>query len=718
MNLGRLVFLLDVDDDKFQRGLASAGRGLASVTSSALKAGAGLVAMNGAIAGLGGVVGIATQAAGAIGLIPAAIAAFALAKGTLTVGMAGFSEALAATGEDAAAFEESIAGLAPQAQEAARAFRDLRPAWDGLKMDVQNQLFSESGARIKALGGQYLPVLRGAMVGVAESFNSAGHDVADFFSESEVVGDVEEGFGNLRGSVDNVVSGFPALVESFYLVARVGSDFLPGLTDGFAGATDRFREFIGNARSSGDLHRWIQTGIDTLKQLGEILGNVGSIFSGLFSAANASGGGLLNMLLLITGRVAEMVNSVEGQEFLGALFETGAVLATAFLDVIGALLPAISPLVVLFAQLAQTIGVGLAEVLIAIMPAVSMLVDALVFALAPVLPVIANLFSTLAGILGPLAMIFAETLAPLLPQVAELFVMLVEAITPLLPPIAQLIGALLPVIGAILANVVIPAIRLVIGVLTEWWGILAFGLQIVADFVTGAVSFFSNFGTNVQAIIDNVRNWIVQGFENARTTATNAISGFVSAGIAKFHEILGFVGSLPGQFMGMLGNLGGLLVGSGRALVDGFLNGIRVAWNGLVGWVSGGIQQIRNLFPFSPAKDGPLSGSGYVTHSGKALTGDFATSLRGGLPGVVAAARDVMAGAHGALSAQLDTRPTGLPGHGWLTPTATSAAQAGAQTITKVVETHVHNPLPERASDALGRAGSVLAALGPWGDDD
>lgn len=189
--------------------------------------------------------------------------------------------------------------------------------------------------------------------------------------------------------------------------------------------------------------------------------------------------------------------------------------------------------------------------------------------------------------------------------------------------------------------------------------------------------------------------------------------GMVDAGSAKINELLGWLGGIPGRALAFLGGLGGLLVSSGRALVDGFLSGIQGAWNRVVSFVRQGVQWVRDLFPFSPAKTGPFSGSGYVTHSGKALTGDFADSLRGGMPGVVAAARGVMSGAHTELNAQLDARTSGLPGDGWLRAGA-NAADVSARAGDRVLTVTINNPIAERASDTIGRKARTLAALGPF----
>ena len=63
--------------------------------------------------------------------------------------------------------------------------------------------------------------------------------------------------------------------------------------------------------------------------------------------------------------------------------------------------------------------------------------------------------------------------------------------------------------------------------------------------------------------------------------------------------------------------------------MDGFLKGIKQSWDKITGWVRKGMENLRGLWPFSPAKWGPFSGHGYVTYSGEAIVRDFADSMAG-----------------------------------------------------------------------------------------
>lgn len=72
-----------------------------------------------------------------------------------------------------------------------------------------------------------------------------------------------------------------------------------------------------------------------------------------------------------------------------------------------------------------------------------------------------------------------------------------------------------------------------------------------------------------------------------------------------------WIGGLPGRALEALGDLGGILIGSGRALMGGFLEGIDSMFGAIGDKVSGALEWVMGFFPHSPALRGPLSGSGW-----------------------------------------------------------------------------------------------------------
>lgn len=133
-----------------------------------------------------------------------------------------------------------------------------------------------------------------------------------------------------------------------------------------------------------------------------------------------------------------------------------------------------------------------------------------------------------------------------------------------------------------------------------------------------------------------------------RNRATQAGRALLTATRAKISEAVRWVRGLPGRARSALGSLGGILRAAGRSLIQGFINGIKSMLGSVKDAAGSVVSAARDFFPFSPAKEGPFSGKGYTTHSGRALVEGFQRgiaaqaprlhsqmdSLMGGLPGM------------------------------------------------------------------------------------
>jgi len=89
--------------------------------------------------------------------------------------------------------------------------------------------------------------------------------------------------------------------------------------------------------------------------------------------------------------------------------------------------------------------------------------------------------------------------------------------------------------------------------------------------------------------------------------------------VAAWNGIVAFIKAIPGRITSALGNLGHLLYQAGRNVISGLIDGIK-SMLGAVGSAIGGVAStIRNFLPFSPAKQGPLSGSGNPFRAGQKI---------------------------------------------------------------------------------------------------
>ena len=142
-----------------------------------------------------------------------------------------------------------------------------------------------------------------------------------------------------------------------------------------------------------------------------------------------------------------------------------------------------------------------------------------------------------------------------------------------------------------------------------------------------------------------------------RQRATSSFQSMRDAAVNKALSMIAWVRGLPGRVRSALGNLGGLLRGAGQALIRGFIDGIK----GMLGSVKNAAKSVvsaaRDFFPFSPAKEGPFSGRGYTTYSGRALVEGFQRGIAAQAPRLHKQMDGLMGGAE--LAATVST-PVGV----------------------------------------------------------
>ena len=170
------------------------------------------------------------------------------------------------------------------------------------------------------------------------------------------------------------------------------------------------------------------------------------------------------------------------------------------------------------------------------------------------------------------------------------------------------------------------------------------------------------FGAIVRAIISvftAIPNGILAYFRwawNNLTSLWGAAAGFFGGVVG---AIVGVFAAIPGRissfFSSALSQIKSIfspsaLISSGAALIDGLISGITSGFNKAKGIVKGKLDDLRGLFPFSPAKEGPFSGRGYTTYSGRALMDDFAKGMVSQSSTITSAARTAISGASSAFS--------------------------------------------------------------------
>ncbi|MCF8610067.1 hypothetical protein L5G28_07810 [Gordonia sp. HY285] len=492
---------VDVDVDRrassrvesLHRGLGKLGGGFARFAKSGLSA-------VGTIGKFAGIAGAAVVAVGSlvpvIGALGAGLVALGGAAGTVAVGglfavvaagaalktaFSGVGDALsnAFDPENAEKFEEAVAKLTPAAQSAVRSMQGLGKTYaDIVKKPVQEAMFAGLAPKIAALQRFMIP-LRDSLVDVAGGFNDAANGVLRMISTTQgtsMVNSLLADSGKLAGDFGNALV---ALVPGFLSIGSAATSVLAPMSTGIGAMAGKWSETMLQMQQTGELQAKMKGLLDTAKQIGAALGQLGGIIGGVFAAAKAAGdgnpfGNIMNSLTQIN----EWVNG-PGQQALTSFFSSigqavGAIMPV-FLQVAGIIGGQVAPMIAdLITAIGPTLGtiveqIGLAFA--ALQPAIGPLGDALAqigTALAPVLPILGELIAKFVEVAGPVLGSLVEALAPVVSAIGEGLAAAFEALKPAIGPIGQVFQALSPVltqIASVLADVLVAAIQAIVPII-------------------------------------------------------------------------------------------------------------------------------------------------------------------------------------------------------------------------------------------------------------
>ena len=248
-----------------------------------------------------------------------------------------------------------------------------------------------------------------------------------------------------------------------------------------------------------------------------------------------------------------------------------------------------------------------------------------------------------------LATILGDDVIPVIADLAEKHGPgLAQAFADVLPQLTSLAQEVLPQLPGLFASVAesLPAIVGAISVMAPLLLSTAEGFNGVTSTVGGFFDLISG-NTSPEELSNKMLSLqgpvgdAARAYADAGYTIGSAIGAAAREVGIKVNEIISFIGSLPSRAVSAVGDLSNTLVGSGRALMDGFLRGIRSMIDDITSTVSNAIDWVMGFFPNSPAKRGPLSGAGWTRlgKSGEAFWDQWLGGMGGdeppfpGLPG-------------------------------------------------------------------------------------
>lgn len=139
-----------------------------------------------------------------------------------------------------------------------------------------------------------------------------------------------------------------------------------------------------------------------------------------------------------------------------------------------------------------------------------------------------------------------------------------------------------------------------------------------------ASSVWNGIGALIGNAINTVRNIITSVLSGIGAVWNAAWNGLTEVVGSTIGNVIRYVTNLPGRILSAIGNVGSLLFNAGKSIIDGFLNGLKSAWDNVTGWI-GGIGDWIKEHKGPPAYDAIM-----LVNNGRLVMRGFARGMQTG----------------------------------------------------------------------------------------
>jgi TP901 family phage tail tape measure protein len=171
-----------------------------------------------------------------------------------------------------------------------------------------------------------------------------------------------------------------------------------------------------------------------------------------------------------------------------------------------------------------------------------------------------------------------------------------------------------------------PSLTILAGAFKTAWGLITGIVKTAWALISGVVTTAMHLVLNtIGVVLDVITGHWSKAWKDLRKLASDQL-----------HDVASTIKNVTSNF-------GSLLYNAGRNVVTGLINGIKSMVGGVGSAIGDVVSEVKNHLPWSPAKKGPLSGSGAPEIGGRNIVKLMAQGILTGAPQVEAAMRHVTA---------------------------------------------------------------------------
>lgn len=455
---------------------------------------------------------------------------------------AAVADAQAAAAAQTSKLDEAMSKLAPNARSFVNAIRGLAPAWETMRLSVQNRLFEGLDTAVTGLARQTMPILQQQLTVTAAIWNQMAKSAIGAVSAMARSGQLEQIFQGTNRAFGQLSDAPGQLLNAFAILTTAAQPAFERLMGGLGQGISSLEAGLARAFASGGLEQVINAAFTILQQFGQLLGNVLGTVGEIFKAASDAGGQVIGALSAAFAEARRVLALPEIQAQLRTLFASVAQIVAAIVPVLGAVVQALVPLL-------AAIAPAIAQIATVVGPLLGQLATMIGQALGPIVstlgPVLVELVTTLTSALMPII----GSLLPIVTQVGVALLSVVQSITPLLAPIGELITglivALAPALTPIL-GVVTSLVQVLVGPLTGIVRALTPALLLVAGVITQVFTAIEPLLAPVVTLVSRAASLLAGLFVTALTNTMAAIEPLLPVGMQLVESVIGaLVPALP-----------------------------------------------------------------------------------------------------------------------------------------------------------------------------
>ncbi len=402
----------------------------------------------------------------------------------------------------------------------------------------------------------------------------------------------------------------------------------------------------------------------------------GMIQSNLIPVFRQWGESIQNHVLVPLGHFWDMVNAnfIPALQMMASFFmstilpilqQIGSFLASIFVPIwkdlvqiwqtqIVPLLPqlwgAIQPLMPVLKLLGAIVGVVLVTAFTILAALISGVFMAVMRALGPVVHAIASAFAGIVQIFTGFIQIISGVVRLVYDLIMGNWGKLGSDIGAIWQGVLNLVGGIFQTIGSLVGGLAQTVLALIGGFIegvknffVGLWNDLV-GHSIIPDMINGIIAWFGKLPGELLGLVSQLVQNVLRWFANLGAEASQNARQLVSNVVGEIGKLWGqaqtLLSSFWSNFTGMLAGWAKAAIQFGANIVNNLLSGIKNAWGAITNFVQGGLNTLRNLFPHSPVKEGPLMGS---EHWGTNFVNNVLSGITAGMPRMQTATRQLAA---------------------------------------------------------------------------